>query len=1028
MTYLFSNDLKNKNKEESEMEKIFSFFIRLYKEYKLRKIIMQIRNRLHVIKDQQKGIQSNIQDLNRYRDYLTDNHISGIELPYMSSIQYLKLDNPFHLNEKTFIFYKKEISWLMEFEFYHEVKDEYMDLKNQFLCQLNQLQELKDKVNAQIEENIKLVERFFSQLRDLKQEYITFSMTEKLSTLYSDSYKFFKSGNKTNNTMVNEFLDTYSDMKSKVSKWNEEYVKRELEANKELFDNIDGKSLDSQQRIAVVTDEDHNLILAGAGSGKTLTISGKVKYLIDRKNVRPEDILLISFTRKAAAEMYDRISNKLNVEVPVKTFHKLGLEIIAQKRNVKPEIADNELDIAIHSYINNELLQDKKQIKWLIEFFGYYLNIPKDYSEFENLGEYHEHCKSLDLQTIKGRAEEVVFIQQATDEKRIELESLSGERVKSLEEIMIANFLFLNGVEYVYEQSYEYKTVDRNYRQYKPDFYLPEYDIYIEHFGITEDQRVPWLNRVEELKYLDGIAWKRKLHAENKTTLIETYSYYNKKGILLSQLKKKLEEHKVELYEIDFKEIFSIIFDERMKNQYFKEFLKLIKTFISLFKSNGYKAETFEKFIKMNLEDEKNQFLKERTDLFLKLISPIFLHYQQMLDNNEAIDFNDMINEATEIVRSDQFNTPYRYIIIDEYQDISKSRFNLIQAIEEKTGAKIICVGDDWQSIYRFAGSDIQLFTQFQKFFGQHELLKIEKTYRNSQELIQIAGDFVMQNPSQFKKKLTSHRTIQEPIKIFGYQAQIHDQLKLTIDEIVSVYGEDTEIMLLGRNNFDIETVLEDSNFKRKKDRDSSSYVIEYSKYPSVHLFFLTAHRSKGLEADNVILLNAYNKINGFPNQIVDDPILSWVLTDSEDFFYAEERRLFYVAMTRTKNRFYILTPEMKTSCFVSELINDYGIPFVSSTKEKEDNLHSKCPRCQSGNLTKRKTKNGERGFVGCTNYPMCDYSLYDIDALENKRECKSCGGYLIKKKGKYGEFFGCSNYPFCKNTKDLKKKQPARV
>lgn len=398
------------------------------------------------------------------------------------------------------------------------------------------------------------------------------------------------------------------------------------------------------------------------------------------------------------------------------------------------------------------------------------------------------------------------------------------------------------------------------------------------------------------------------------------------------------------------------------------------------------------------------------------------MHYQQMLERNKAIDFNDMINEATEIVQSDRFHAKYRYIIIDEYQDISKSRFNLFQAIKEITGAKIICVGDDWQSIYRFAGSDIQLFTQFQNFFGKHELLKIEKTYRNSQELIRIAGDFVMHNPSQFKKKLTSHKTIQDLIKILGYQSQIHDRLKCS----VSAYGEDTEIMLLGRNNFDIHTVLEDPDFKKKKDHDSKQFVIEYNKFPSLHLSFLTAHKSKGLEADNVILINADNKINGFPNQIADDPILSWVLTDSDDFVYGEERRLFYVAMTRTKNQIYILAPEMQTSSFIKELIDEYKIPFVPSAKEKGDNLYSKCPRCQSGYLTKRKKKNGGKEFVGCTNYPMCDYSLHDIEALKNKRECK-CGGYLVKRKGKHGEFFGCSNYPFCKITMDLKTKQPVQ-
>ena len=145
-------------------------------------------------------------------------------------------------------------------------------------------------------------------------------------------------------------------------------------------------------------------------------------------------------------------------------------------------------------------------------------------------------------------------------------------------------------------------------------------------------------------------------------------------------------------------------------------------------------------------------YYKERARLFLRVIKPIIIAYNEHLEAEGDIDFSDMINKATELVRKGYAVHPYKWVIIDEYQDISVSRFNLVKAIIDQTNAKLLCVGDDWQSIYRFTGSDISLFTKFPNYFGKSEIMRIEKTYRNSQQLIDIAGDFIMKNSNQFKK------------------------------------------------------------------------------------------------------------------------------------------------------------------------------------------------------------------------------------------------------------------------------------
>jgi DNA helicase-4 len=297
----------------------------------------------------------------------------------------------------------------------------------------------------------------------------------------------------------------------------------------------------------------------GAGSGKTLTISGKVKYLIDKKGIKPEEILLISFTRKAAEEMYNRIYKKLNVNVKVKTFHSLGLEIISEYRNKKPDIFDDHKTL-LNSYMHNEIYDSSEQVKKLIQFFGYCINIPKDYDEFENLGEYHDHFRNADFETLKGKVNKSGFVAANIRQLSENLQTIQGETVKSLEEFLIANFLFLNGIEYEYERPYEHDTSDQHHRQYKPDFYLSDYEIYIEHFGVNEQMRATWLSPIEEQKYLESMKWKRELHQEHKTVLIESFSFYNKNGELLEKLRLNLLSRGVKFREANYRKIFSSIY------------------------------------------------------------------------------------------------------------------------------------------------------------------------------------------------------------------------------------------------------------------------------------------------------------------------------------------------------------------------------------------------------------------------------------------------------------------------------------
>lgn len=193
-------------------------------------------------------------------------------------------------------------------------------------------------------------------------------------------------------------------------------------------------------------------------------------------------------------------------------------------------------------------------------------------------------------------------------------------------------------------------------------------------------------------------------------------------------------------------------------------------------------------------------------------------------------------------------------------------------------------------------------------------------------------------------------------------------------------------------------------------------------------MFFLTVHRSKGLEADNVIMINLENRLVGFPNKISDDPVLSLVLTDLDTFSFAEERRLFYVALTRTKNSTYLVAPYFGQSVFVDELIRKQGIKYETITEDKKLVESPNCPQCQKGHLVLRENKNNRSKFLGCSNYPLCENTFKNVELLNNYITCQKCKGYMVKRPSRYGDFYGCTNYPFCRNTLNIQANNQVRM
>ena len=856
---------------------------------------------------------------------------------------------------------------------------------------------------------------------------------------------------------------------------NELYINQELNDNSDLFDDLDGKSLDSQQRNAIVVDEDAVRVIAGAGSGKTFTIQGKVKYLTEKRDVDPSEILAISFSNASVNDLEERIAEPIDI----KTFHKVGKDILTQYNQYsRPDTS--ALKRIIKRYLTKKALKSEDISKKLIEFFSFYINVPPSEEDIKYEGDLLDWQEGVDFSTLKRRF------------KNKQRETLNNEIVRSYEELYIANFLFIHGINYTYEKIYSYpnKNFEREFNKFKeflfsfdeeipdelkndivrsllnltdiceeyeikdyfPDFYLNDYNIYIEHFGLNRNCENHLIGGKSSEEYVKEMEWKRKVHKKYETTLIETFSYYQSENRLLTRLAEKLQAQGVEFNEIDYRQVYAILLENKTIKEW-EDFIVLLKTFIELFKGNNYDGDKFKEFYEY-VDGFKSSFSKDRTIAFLKIVEEIYNDYEAYLLKIKKIDFNDMINKASDCIVKNGLNLPYKYIIVDEYQDTSFTRYNLLRNICDNIGAKIMVVGDDWQSIYSFSGCDVNIFTKFDNFFDVCETRYVEKTYRNSQQLIDVSSNFVMKNPDQSRKELKSSKSLECPIKIVKFDNDFDEILKfeLIIKNIINQSKfENKKILILGRNNKDIFNLLKNFNVKNEdgkrkfeilgdedKLRRDKFVKIVYRYNPDVNIEYRTVHQSKGLECDNVILINLKNWRAGFPNKMVDDPVLNFVKRNGDSFSYAEERRLFYVALTRTKNNVYLLAPYFKSSVFIQELENDVNVELLNLENNKLETLKNiekngeryaiptklKCPVCKTGIvLLESFWNNGKLNRVLKCSHNMappfnrCNwkggYYGSELKDLDDIKHCPNCDGILIKRR-RHSDghpFLGCTNF-----------------
>ena len=718
--------------------------------------------------------------------------------------------------------------------------------------------------------------------------------------------------NITPSTTISKFINDYGAINSLIKRHNKGVIDSLLDTHKDFFDHCLKYPLDNQQRRSIISEEDNCLVVSSAGSGKTSSIIGKVKYLTEVKGISPQRILLISYTNKAAAELTERMATD---GLKGYTFHKLAIDIIGKTTGTKPTIYENTDALFVKIY--HDLIRNSSFKKDIINYFSDYQAEEEDWEQRKN-----ERRETL------------------SEQKKVEIKAMFPDMdgksiyVRSREEQKICFTLSSLGVNFRYEEPYEHQLADEMHSQYRPDFSIyfeksgKTKRIYLEHFAVDEHSLVPaWFAKDKNISYEeanklynDGITWKKAAHEKFGTELLVTSSADFQHFNIKQKLKQLLTKAGVPIQEKTDEELYDLVLPKGSKQE--KAFIRLIVTFITLVKSS---CKSIKEAIQQanNADDERSVFIIK--NIFL----PVYERYLQALKDSGQIDFTDAILQATQICRTSH-PVEYDYIIVDEFQDISVDRYNFLKVLREgNPPAKLYCVGDDWQSIYRFSGSDMALFNQFPDYFGPTEICKIETTYRFGEPLVSISSQFIQRNNAQIQKNIHSFSAgMKTDLEFHSYERSNYCK---TIEQLISTIPSDKSIFLLGRYSFD--DYYLSFMYQSIKEGNKFYYLIGSRK-----IEFLTVHKSKGLEADYVILLLCNKDTYGFPSLVNDDPVLNYVLTKTDQFPYGEERRLFYVAITRAKIKTLILYDKRFPSVFVDEILHPDKVTEESYLKHPNAN------------------------------------------------------------------------------------------
>ncbi len=703
----------------------------------------------------------------------------------------------------------------------------------------------------------------------------------------------------------------------------------------------DLSGLNEKQRQAVISDCKRLLVLAGAGSGKTKTLLQKLIYLIEERNVNPSNILAITFTKNAANEMLDRliISSDDTEEYA---------EILADKnRTTKERNTERYFFTKKHKWIDNLTLKTFHSLCYgIIRNFGV--------NEFDNKFKIIGDTKATEDEFAKYSATETAFevihkilIQNCESNEyllnlkryildymidKIHIEknkrlllpkdgkyftTLNGTKVRSKSEQYIADWLYRHSIKFEYEPNVNFTDFD-----FRPDFFIPEANLYLEH---VSDKSYPTKGK------------EQQFNKANKL-LVKTFEHQTKDTALFNLALERIVKNRLPS---NYHFSAALSFEEEF-NSYHKEvkdFLRQTMRVIDMVKVENISPKTALK------QSQKDQH--ERVRDFYKLAIPIIEQYQAYCTNKSYLDFNDMITKTISLFKNhreiaDKFRGKFEYILVDEFQDVNNLQVELIKLLLTDRN-QLFCVGDDWQSIYGFRGSNVDYIVNFKEHFKDSETIKLSMNYRSTEHIVGASNEVIKNNKFKVDKNVQSNKKSSSKIHIYAGKNQA-ENIEYVLDQVYK----------LKEKGYTKEDIL----FLYRRSKMYSLYF-ERFKQERVFVSGKTIHASKGLEAKAVFIIGLTEGSGGFPDIWMEDRIYQIIKKSNHDLLLEEERRLFYVAITRAKDDLFLITEKGNESSFLKEIPDDFtfktSVPFKSvieeiilcaKCKNRLDKGFAFCPYC----------------------------------------------------------------------------------
>lgn len=692
----------------------------------------------------------------------------------------------------------------------------------------------------------------------------------------------------------------------------------------------DLSNLNIKQHEAVVSEDKRILVLAGAGSGKTKTLLQKIIYLIEEKGVSPSSILAITFTKNATNEMIDRLIISADTSkkyenmlldkrfskaekdrerylqqknykwidgLTVRTFHSFCYSILRnygvnefdnkfriigdEKRDEEDELAKHVAPETVFEVVHKLLISKCDNTEFLLQLKRYIL----DY----NVDKIHLAKNNPNNSNNDGKY----------------FTTLDGTRVRSKSEQFIADWFYRHSIKYEYEPLLKVKDFD-----FRPDFYIPEANLYIEH---VSDKSYPLNGKEEQFE-------------KGNLLYFKTYDYITQDSALFNHTLDKVVKNRLPS---NYHKNVSLTFREEFNGYHesVKDFVKQIMRITDMIKVENISP-------KQILENAKND-QHERVRHFYELAIPIVEEYIEYTTNKSYLDFNDLISRSASLFENhediaNKYKSKYQYILVDEFQDVNNLQVELIKhLLTDET--QLFCVGDDWQSIYGFRGSNVDYIVDFEKYFPNSKVVKLDQNYRSTQNIVGASNEVIKHNKFKVEKEIHSSKISEHKIVVYSGNDE-KDNIQFCTDKV--------------RELLDDGFLQDDILFLYRRNKMYSPYFFKF-KNENIRVQGKTIHASKGLEAKAVFILGLTEGSGGFPDIWLEDRIFQVIKTANHDLLMEEERRLFYVAITRAKDKLFLITEKGNESSFLKEIPEKFTVKTSQSMQSVVEKI-IKCDNCFS--------------------------------------------------------------------------------